>query len=135
MRNWFKSWTGKPQDQGGPYAMACERLWRATEDLAVRQDSLGPFLNAYVQDKFYSIWLPPDADVPNSCRGLLSSVKDKLASKRTLKTVEVDGYEVPTYSFEDLTDDEARNIAKAIVDLTYAITIENAVMMGRSRRH
>jgi hypothetical protein len=135
MRSWLKPWTGKSKSQGGPYAMACERLWRLTEDLAMRQDSLEAFLNEHVGFHGYRELFPEHSDVPSSCQGLMSFVISKIDSKWTLRTVEVDGLDVLDYSFEGFEDNEAREIAKAIVDLTYTVTVQNAALLGRDGRH
>jgi hypothetical protein len=95
--------------------------------------SLEAFFNNFVETYSHLSSLPATADVPSSCRELLSFVTAQIESKWTHKDVEIRGQVIPEYSFDGLEDYEAREIAKAIVDLTYTVTVENAIHLGRDR--
>jgi len=113
---------------GGPYAVACEKLWRLIEQLVLRQGRLEVFLNE-VATHVHGGVLPHASDLPISCRELLSFAMRKIDSKWTFKDVEY-GPATHEYSFDGLDEDEARDIAKAIVDLTFVVTVENMRSSG-----
>jgi hypothetical protein len=133
MQNTPDPQTAERPGGGGPYAVACEKLWRLAEQMTLRQVSLEAFFNNFVETYSHLSSLPATADVPSSCRELLSFVTAQIESKWTHKDVEIRGQVIPEYSFDGLEDYEAREIAKAIVDLTYTVTVENAIHLGRDR--
>jgi len=101
--------------------LAASKLWRLTEELATREGSITDVLNRYARAQ--RRFLPYASDVPADCRALLSFIEAKFKSKQRYVDEWEDGYWVPKLVYDPFEIEEAREVAKAIIDLTFSMTI------------